>query len=65
MVKESACQCRRCRRNGLIPESGRLPWRKKCELTPVILPGKSHGQSSLAGYSPRGHKEMDITEHAA
>ena len=27
-----------------------------------FLPGESHGQSSLAGYSPRGHKELDTTE---
>ena len=30
--------------------------------TPVFLPGKSHGQRSLAGYSPWGHKELDMTE---
>ena len=29
-----------------------------------ILPGESHGQRSLAGYSPWGHKELDMTEHA-
>ena len=29
--------------------------------TPVFLPGKSRGQKSLAGYSPRGHKESDMT----
>ena len=29
----------------------------------VFLPGKSHGQRSLAGYSPWGHKESDMTEH--
>ena len=32
--------------------------------TPVFLPGKSHGQRSLAGYSPQGHKESDITTEA-
>ena len=32
------------------------PWRRKCQLTPVFLPGKSHGQGSLVGYSPWGHK---------
>jgi len=37
---------------GLIPKSGRLPWRRKWQPTPVFLPGKSHGQRSLAGYSP-------------
>ena len=30
--------------------------------TPGFLPGKSHGQRSLAGYSPQGHKELDATE---
>ena len=30
----------------------------------VFLPGKFHGQSSLAGYSPPGHKESDMTEHS-
>ena len=30
--------------------------------TPVLLPGKSHGQSSLVGYGPWGHKESDITQ---
>ena len=30
--------------------------------TPVFLPGESHGQRSLAGYSPWGHKESDTTE---
>ena len=36
--------------------------RRKWEPTPVFLPGESHGQRSLAGYSPRGHKESDMTE---
>ena len=30
--------------------------------TPVFVPGESHGQRSLVGYSPRGHKESDMTE---
>ena len=30
--------------------------------TPVFMPGESHGQRSLAGYSPQGHKESDMTE---
>ena len=29
---------------------------------PVFLPGKPHGQRSLAGYSPKGNKELDMTE---
>ena len=35
---------------------------KKWQSTPVLLPGKSHGQRSLVGYSPWGHKELDKTE---
>ena len=34
------------------------PWRRKWRLTPVFLPGKSHGQRSLAGYSPQGRKRI-------
>ena len=32
------------------------------QSTPVLLPGKSHGQRNLVGYSPWGHKESDMTE---
>ena len=43
----------------------KIPWRKKWQSTPVLLPGQeSHGQRNLAGYSPWGHKEADMTEHA-
>ena len=35
----------------------------ECLPTPVLLPGEFHGQRSLAGYSPWGHKELDVTEH--
>ena len=38
------------------------PLEKEMATTPVFLPGKSHGQRSLAGYSPWGHKESDATE---
>ena len=37
--------------------------RRKWQPTPVCLPGKSHGQKSLSGYSPWGRKESDMTEH--
>ena len=47
--KESACQCRRHEFN---PWSRKIPWRRKWQLTLIFLPGKSHGQRSLAGYSP-------------
>ena len=36
---------------GLIPGLGRFPWKRKWQPTPVFLPGKPHGQRSLAGYS--------------
>ena len=47
---------------GLIPGSGRFPWRRKWQPTPVFLPGESHGRRSLVGYSPWGCKELDTTE---
>ena len=48
--------------SGLIPRGvGKIPWRRKWQLTPVFLPGKSHGERSLAGYSPWGCKESDMT----
>ena len=40
------------RDTGLIPGSGRFPWKRKWQPTPVFLPGESHGQRSLAGYGP-------------
>ena len=42
-----------------------IPCREKWQHTPVFLPGESHGQRSLAGYSPWGHKELDMTERLA
>ena len=38
------------------------PWRRKWQPTPVFLPGKSHGQRTLAGYSSRVRKELDTNE---
>ena len=40
----------------------KIPWRREWQPTPVLLPGESHGQRSLAGYSPGCHKESDMTE---
>ena len=37
-------------------------WRRKWQLTPVFLPGESHGQKSLAGHGPQGRRESDMTE---
>ena len=47
---------------GFNPWVGKIPWRKKRQPTPVFLPGESHGQRSLVGYSPQCHKESDMTE---
>ena len=44
------------------PWVGKIPWRRKWQPTPVLLPGKSHGWRILVGYSPWGCKESDITE---
>ena len=56
------CKCKRLRRCRLHPWVGKIPQRKKRQPTPVFLPGKSHGQRSLAGYSPWGSKGSDMTE---
>ena len=57
--KEPTCQCRRC---GFNPWLRNIPRRRKWQPTPVFLPEKSHGQKSLVGYSPQGHKESNMTE---
>ena len=44
------------------PWIGKIPWRRKWQPTPVLLPGESHGQRSLAGYGPQDRKELDMTE---
>ena len=51
-------QCRQPRTHGFDPWVGKTPWRRKWRPTPVFLPGKSHEQRSLAGYSPWGHKRV-------
>ena len=47
---------------GLIPGLGRFPRRRKWQPPPVFLPGESHGQRTLVGYGPQGHRELDTTE---
>ena len=53
--KEPTFQCRRHKK-------WEDPLSEGWQLTPVFLPGEFHGQRSLAGYSPQGHKESDTTE---
>ena len=50
--KEPTCQCRRCKRRWFDPWVRKIPWRRARQPTSVFLPGESHGQRSLAGYSP-------------
>ena len=61
--KEPTSQCRRhkrCRFDIWVWKW--QPWRRKWQPTLVFLPRESHGQRSLAGYSPGGLKESDMTE---
>ena len=51
--KELSCQWR-C---GFDPWVGKIPWRRAWQPTPVFLPGESHGQRTLAGYSLWDHEE--------
>ena len=62
--KEFACNAG----DAFDPWVGKMPWRRKWQCAAVFLPGESHGQRSLAGYSPWGHTEwpqcssVDMTE---
>ena len=49
--KEPTCQCRRHQRLRFDPWVRKIPWRRARQPTPVFLPGESHGQRSLVGYS--------------
>ena len=57
--KESACNAGDL---GSIPGLRKIPCRRAWQSAPVFLPGESHGQRSLAGYSPWGHKVSETTE---
>ena len=57
--KESACDAGDL---SSIPGSERSSGKGNGSLTPIFLPGEVHGQRSLVGYSPWGHKESDTTE---
>ena len=57
--KKIFLQSRRHRRHGFNPWVRKIPWRRKWQLTPVFLLGKSHGQRSLVGYSPWGRQRVE------
>ena len=65
--EKSVCKSRR-NREEMEQETGSksgkeyINWRRQWHPTPVLLPGKSHGQRSLVGCSPWGHEESDMTE---
>ena len=54
--------CLQYRNPGFDSWVGRIPWRRKWQPAPVLLPGKSLGRRILVGYSPWGHKESDTIE---
>ena len=60
-AKESTCQCRRHKRCGFNPWVEKIPGGRKWKPAPVFLPGESHGQRSLEGYSPWDCKALDVT----
>ena len=60
--KELAFQCKRLKRHGFDPWVRKTPSRRVWQPTPVFLAGESHGERSLVGYCPQGHKESDMTE---
>ena len=54
--KESACQCRRCKRCGFDSWVRKIPWKREWLPTPVFLPKESHGPRSLVSYNPQGRR---------
>ena len=60
--KELTCQWRRQTRPRFDPWVRKIPWRMKWQPFPVFLPGESHGQRSLVGYSKQGLEESDMTK---
>ena len=62
MVAQTERVFLQCRRPGIDPWVGKIPWRREWQPTLVFLPGEFHGQRSLMGYSPWSHKELNTTE---
>ena len=59
---QPTCQRRKRKRRVFSPRVGKIPWRRAWRSMPIFLPGESHGQRSLEGYGPQGHKESDTTK---
>ena len=65
VVKNPLASAGGTRYTGSIPgwdPNGGIPWRRKWQSTPVFLPKEFHGHWSMAGYSPWGLKELDMTQ---
>ena len=60
--EEATYQCRKHKRCRFDSWFRKIPLRMAQQPIPVFLPGESHGQRSLAGYSPQDHKKSDMTE---
>ena len=65
MVKESTCQCRRCRRSRFSPWLGKTPLEEDMAIHSSILAWRIPGSQEPEGYSPRGHRVGHdwVTEH--
>ena len=63
MVKGLPAMQEMHKRHRFNPWVGKIPWSRKWQPAPVFLPGKSHGQRNLVGYSLWGCKELDMTEY--
>ena len=62
VLKNLPANAGEAKRHRFHPWVGKIPWTREWQPTPVFFPGESHGQRSLLGYSPWGHKESDTTE---
>ena len=60
MIKNLLANAGDIRDRGLMV--GKISWRRAWQPTPAFLPGETHGQRSLEGYSSQGFKESDMTE---
>ena len=54
--------CLQCKRPRFNPWVRKIPWRREWQPTPVFLTGEFHGQKSLVGCTPWGHKKLDMPE---
>jgi len=60
--KEPTCQCKRCKRWEFNPWVRKIPLDECMATHSIFLPGETHGQKRLVGYSPWGCKELEIAE---